>query len=208
MRSRRPGVLLLGFLIFSTGTALAQDKPEVSAGWRDLYIAGSDDEVQGLDVPDAGDGMNIPKGWYFDVAVPFSPMLSIVGDIGGHYKSETAAESVQGVTVTGTAEAKVHTFMGGIRLRGGQNQRVSPFAQVLFGAARGSFDAEGSVSVGGTPFAFDFSESETEAALSLGGGVNLSAGSLGVRLQAEWLKILADDSGNAFRFGVGVVIPF
>ena len=198
MRSRRMGVLLLGFLIFSTGTALAQDRTEVSAGWRDLYIAGSDGE----------DGMNIPKGWYLDVSVPLSPMFSIVGDVGGHYKSESTTEVVQGVSVTGSAEAKVHTFMGGIRLRGSQNPRVSPFAQVLFGAARASFDAEGSANVGGTPFAFDFSESDTEAALSLGGGVNLSAGSLGVRLQAEWLKILAEDSGNAFRFGVGVVIPF
>jgi hypothetical protein len=29
-----------------------------------------------------------------------------------------------------------------------------------------------------------------------------------VRVQAEWLKILADDSGNAFRLGIGLVIPF
>ena len=198
MRSRRLSVLLLGFLLFGATTALAQDKTEVSAGWRDLYISGSDGE----------DGTNIPKGWYLDVSVPLSPMFSIVGDVGGHYKSEATTQVVQGISVTGTADAKIHTFMGGVRLRGGQNPRVSPFAQVLFGAALASFDAEGSVTVGGIPQAFDFSESDTEAALSLGGGVNLSAGSLGVRLQAEWLKILADDSGNAFRFGVGVVIPF
>ena len=136
-------------------------------------------------------------------------MFSAVAEAAGHYDSETAPpDLVPGVNITGTAEANVHTFMGGVRVRGGANPRVRPFAQVLFGVARASVSAEGSVTSGGLTVPFDFSESETEAALSIGGGVNLSAGSLGVRLQGEWLKILADDSGNAFRFGVGLVIPF
>lgn len=195
---RRLATLVLAVLVLASGTATAQDRPEFSAGWRYLYIAGSD----------GSDGTNVPKGWYVDVAVPLSGMLSIVGDVGGHYKSESETITEQGVTVTGTAKANVHTFMGGVRLSGRQNPDLTPFAQVLFGAARASASVEASANVGGVPFEFDFEESDTEAALSLGGGVNLRAGSIDVRLQADWLKILADDSGNAFRFGVGVVIPF
>lgn len=199
---RRLATLVLMVLVVTGGTALAQDRPEVSAGWRLLHISGSDaDDISG----DEDDGVNFPKGWYFDVAVPITPMFSIVGDIGGNYKSETESFTEQGVTFTGTAKANIHTFLGGIRLRAGENPRVSPFAQILFGAARATASVE--ATVGGAPL-IDFEESGTEAAMSLGAGVNLAAGSLGVRVQAEWLKILEDDSGNAFRFGVGIVIPF
>ena len=196
---RRTTAFVIGVLLLTGRTALAQDTVEVSGGWRYLYVAGSGGQ----------DGTNISKGWYADVAVPFNSRFSAVADVAGHYKSEDApADLVPGVNITGTAEASIHTFMGGIRVRGDANPRVSPFAQLLFGVARASVSGEGSVSSGGLTVPFDFSESETEAALSIGGGVNFSAGSLGVRFQGEWLKILVEDSGNAFRFGVGIVIPF
>jgi hypothetical protein len=199
---RRLATLVFGAVVLTGGTALAQDRPHVSAGWRLLHISGSDaEDSTGAD----DDGINLPKGWYVDVAVPITPRLSIVGDIGGNYKSETESFTEQGVTFTGTAKANVHTFLGGIRLRATENPRLSPFAQILFGAARATASVE--ATVGGMPL-IDFEESGTEAAMSLGAGVNLSAGSLGVRVQAEWLKILEDDTGNAFRFGVGIVIPF
>ena len=199
---RRFATLVLGVLVLSGGTALAQDRPEVSAGWRLLHFSGGDAE----DISNTeDDGLNLPKGWYFDVAVPITPMLSIVGDVGGNYKSETVSVTEQGISFEGTAKVNVHTFLGGVRLRATENPRVSPFAQILFGAARASGSVEATVS--GMPL-IDFEESGTEAALSLGAGVTLAAGSLGVRVQAEWLKILEDDSDNAFRFGVGIVIPF
>ena len=200
---RRRAMLVIGVLALTGGTAMAQDRPEVSAGWRLLHLSGSD--VDDISEATEDDGVNLPKGWYFDVAVPITPMFSIVGDIGGNYKSESVSFTEQGITFSGTAKVSLHTFLGGIRLRATENPRVSPFAQLLFGAARGSASVEATVS--GVPL-IDFDESGTEAAMSLGAGVNLNAGSLGVRLQAEWLKILADDSGNAFRFGAGVVIPF
>ena len=196
---RRVTLLVIGALFFTGGTAVAQEKAEVTAGWRHLYIAGSDGE----------DGSNIPKGWYADIAVPFFGRFSAVAEAAGHYKSESAPpDLVPGVSITGTAEASVHTFMGGVRVRGGANPRIRPFAQFLFGVARATVSSEGSVTSGGVTVPFDFSESDSEAALSVGGGANLTAGSYVFRLQAEWLKILADDSGNAFRFGVGFVIPF
>ena len=199
---RRLATLVLGGLVLTSGPALAQDRPEVSAGWRLLHLSGSDPEdISGTE----DDSVNVPKGWYFDVAVPITPMLSIVGDIGGNYKSESESFTEQGVTFTGDADVRVHTFLAGIRLRATENPRVSPFAQILFGAARATASVE--ANVGGVPL-IDFDESSTEAVLSLGAGINLMPGSFGVRVQAEWLKILEDDSGNAFRFGVGIVIPF
>lgn len=199
---RRGAALVLGVLVLTSGTALAQDRPEFSAGWRLLHLSGTDaDDFSGAT---GEDGVNLPKGWYIDVAVPMTPMFSIVGDIGGNYKSESVSFSEQGFTLSGTAKVSLHTFLAGVRLRANDDPRVSPFAQILFGAARGSASVE--ATVGDTPI--DIDESGTEAAISLGAGVNLNAGSIGVRLQAEWLKILADDSGNPFRFGAGVVIPF
>lgn len=199
MRSRRLTILVVGFLLTTAGAALAQDdRPEVSGGYRYLYVAGTE----------GADGTSVPKGWYVDVAYPITPMLSIVGDVGGHYKSESETFTEQGVTITGTAKASIHSFLFGVRLSRRDNPRVTPFGQVLFGAARAAASAEASADVGGVPFEFDFEESDTEAALSVGGGVNVGAGSFVLRFQAEWLKILEEDSGNAFRFGAGVVIPF
>jgi hypothetical protein len=199
---RRLAAVVVAVLALTGGTALAQDRPEVSAGWRLLHISGSEaSDFSGTEV----DGLNLPKGWYFDVAVPITPMLSIVGDVGGNYKSESVNFTEQGIPFSGTAKVSVHTFLGGIRLRATENPRVTPFAQLLFGAARASATVE--ATVGGVPLV-DFEESGIDAAMSLGAGVNLTAGSIGVRLQVEWLKILEDESGNAFRFGAGVVIPF
>ena len=199
MRSRRLTILVSGFLLSTAGAAFAQDaRPEVSGGYRYLYIAGTDD----------ADGTSVARGWYVDVAYPVTPMLSVVGDVGGHYKSESETFTEQGVTITGTAKASVHSFLVGVRLSRRDNPRITPFGQVLFGAARAAASVESTADVGGVPFEFDFDESESEAALSVGGGANVGVRSFVVRLQAEWLKILADDSGNAFRFGAGVVIPF
>jgi hypothetical protein len=196
---RRLTILVTGLMLATAGAALAQDaRRELSGGYRYLYIAGTDD----------ADGTSVPAGWYVDVAYPITPMLSLVGDVGGHYKSESESFVEQGVTITGTAKVSVHSFLGGVRLSQRDNPRVTPFGQVLFGAARASASVEASANVGGVPFDLDFDESETEPALSIGGGANVSAGSFVIRVQGEWLKILADDSGNAFRFGAGVVIPF
>ena len=183
----------------ATGTSLAQGtRGEWSGGWRYLHISGSDGE----------DGTNVPRGWYFDAAWHLNEMFSIVGDVGGNYKSEDVTEVVQGVTVTGEADASVHTFMGGLRVRGSRNPNVVPFAQILFGGARASATVEASATVGGQTFTESFSESDTEGAMSIGGGINLGTPYVAIRLQGEWLKILQEDSGNAWRFAVGVVLPF
>jgi hypothetical protein len=196
---QRLATLAIMWLLLTATSALAQERAEVSGGWRLLHINGSEGE----------DSINVPKGWYVDVAVHMNDTFSIVGDVGGNYKSIEETETFSGVSATARGDVSVHTFMGGVRIRASQNPRLVPFGQVLFGGANGKADLQVTTTVGGqTVTLIDESESSTDAALSVGGGVNVSAGSIGVRAQVDWLKIIEEDSGNAFRFAIGIVIPF
>jgi hypothetical protein len=146
--------------------------------------------------------LNLPLGWYVDVAGNVAPMFAIVGEVSGAYKSETI--SVGTSTVDSTA--RLHTFMGGVRVASRTNPRVVPFGQVLLGAARlsGGVTASGpAVSV------LAVSDADTEFALQIGGGVNVMAsGHVGVRLGADYRRIFISDGGeNEFRLVAGIVIP-
>ena len=180
----RLAVLVIGALLLSSGTVLAQDRGDVSGGYR--YIR--------------SDGVNFAKGWYFDVSGHVTDMFSVVGDVGGTYKTES--ETFAGITAE--ADLKVHTFMGGVRLRASMlTPRVVPFGQVLFGAGK----ASGSATVAGVTL---FDESSTDPVLNLGGGVDVSGGGkVGVRVMAGYLRIFEEGEGsNAFSLSVGAKIGF
>jgi hypothetical protein len=147
--------------------------------------------------------LNLPAGWYVDVAGNVAPMFAVVGEVSGSYKSETIAVGTSSVDAT----VRLHTFMGGVRVAARSNPKVVPFGQVLLGAARlsGGVTASGpAVSV------LAASDADTEFALQVGGGVNLmTSGSFGVRLGADYRRIFISGGGeNEFRLGVGVVVPF
>ena len=91
-------------------------------------------------------------------------MLAIVFEAAGAYKSES--EHVGSTTVDVTA--KLHTFLGGVRIASRANPAVAPFVQVLAGAANASVGGSGSGMV-----TVSVSDSETQFALQAGGGVNL-----------------------------------
>jgi hypothetical protein len=198
-RTLQIAVLVCASLFMAAGTCLAQGtRGEWSGGWRHLYIAGSDGE----------DGTNLPRGWYVDVALHLNDMFSVVGDVGGNYKSEDVDEVFQGISVSGEADASIYTFMGGLRVRASRNPMLSPFAQILFGGIHAGFDVEASSVVNGQTITVSDSDSQSEGAMSIGGGINLGTRWVGIRVQADWLKVFEEDSGNAFRFAVGVVVPF
>ena len=72
-----------------------------------------------------------------------------------------------------------------------------------------SFDAEGSATVGGRTFTVDESESTSDAAVDLGGGVNIGlTDSMRPAPGRQLLQIFEEDAGNGVRFAVGVVFPF
>ncbi|HVG55379.1 MAG TPA: hypothetical protein VM846_13160 [Vicinamibacterales bacterium] len=179
---KRLATLALALLVMSSGTALAQDTGDFSAGYRFLRT----------------DGVNFGTGWYVDVAGHVTEVVSIVGEVAGTYKS--FSETFQGITVE--ADAKLHTFMGGARLRVPvENMSLAPFGQILFGVG----NARGSASSGGV----SFSDSQTDGAMSLSGGVDVNgSGALGLRVMAGWLRDFSEDGGNAFTFSIGAKFGF
>jgi hypothetical protein len=183
---RRLAGLAIGVLFLTGGRALAQDEGDVSGGYRFLRLTGDD-------------ALNINKGWYVDVTGHVTNVLSIVGDVGGSYRSES--ETVGGITAS--ADVSVHTFMGGVKFRASTvSPKAIPFAQVLFGGARGKVNVSG---VG-----LDLSESSTDPIMNISGGVDVSGGApVGVRVQTGWARVFEDGRGtNVFQFSVGAKIGF
>ena len=183
---RRLSLLVIGVLLISGGTALAQDKGDVSGGYRVLRAFGDEAETFG-------------KGWYFDVTGHVTDMVSIVGDVGGSYKSESFTEG--GLSFEGSL--KIHAFQGGVKFRvPTMNTNVTPFAQVLGGGVRSSFKFEaGSISE---------SDSSTDGILTISGGVDVSGmAKIGVRVQAGYFRVFeAGEGTNGFQFSIGAKVGF
>jgi len=156
-----------------------------------------------------GESESMPAGWYFDVAGNLTPMLGIVFQIGGNYKTFEESFTVGGITATATADFKVHEFLGGVRLNLRRpNSPIVPFGQVLVGAINGSVEVTASTTIPGmAPITFNEEDSGTNFGLEAGGGVNFSlTDAFGLRVGADYLRAFEDEAGaNLFRFHVGVV---
>jgi opacity protein-like surface antigen len=201
MHRLRLHLLALGFaiLVVAAAPAFAQTVPkvELSGGYQFLNFS-----VE-------GEGESMPVGWYFDVAGNLTPMLGIVFQMGGNYKSIDESVTVGGITVAAEADLKVHEFLGGVRLNLRSDSPIVPFAQVLAGAINGSADVTASTTIPGMPpITIDDEASGTNFALQVGGGVNFTlSDAVGLRVGADYLRAFEEDAGaNLFRFAVGVVI--
>ncbi len=117
--------------------------------------------------------------------------LSVVGEVGGNYKSVT----IEGVDV----RLSVHTFLGGVRFASRSNPKTVPFGQVLVGVAR----AGGSTDVFGTTV----SNSQNAFAFQPGAGVDvLISGNTGIRIQGDYRLVRSNGAnGSEFRIAAGVV---
>ena len=93
---RRVTALVIGSLLLVTGTALAQDRGDISGGYRYLR----------------SEGESVSKGFYVDVTGHLTNVFSIVGEVGGSYKSES--ETAFGITAE--ASGRIHTFAAGVKL--------------------------------------------------------------------------------------------
>jgi len=163
--------------------AAAQDAPKGELSGGYHFFSGKGEG-------DDEDWENFAKGWYVDVAGNLTNSVGIVGQVSGNYKHFD----------DGDFDFNIHTFMGG--LRGSSQGPVRAFGQVLLGAA--NLKASDNID----------SVSETDFAIQLGGGVNvMGSGNVGLRVGADYVRILAKDDGelssgedvNGFRFVVGVV---
>jgi hypothetical protein len=180
---RRHSGLVIGILLLASGTALAQDKGDISGGYRYLR----------------SEGESIKKGFYFDVTGHVTDTFSIVGEVGGSYLTES--ETFGGVTAEATGT--IHTFAAGVKLRASKvSPNAVPFAQILFGGGKASVEAK----VAGVTL---IDESSSDPIMHLSGGVDVSGGGpVGVRVQVGWLRVFEDDASNIFTFSVGAKIGF
>lgn len=157
---------------------MAQDAPkvDVSGGYSYLHV-GDSDELE-----------HVPAGWYADVVGNLTPMLGIVGQVTGNYKS------------VDDVNFKFHSFAAGARVSGNAGT-VTPFGQVLVGLGRATFNTD----LGGALPA-DISDSSTDPVLTLGAGVTIkSGGAIGVRIGGDYVRLFTEDEGtNLFRVNVGI----
>jgi opacity protein-like surface antigen len=151
---------------------------------------------------------SIPKGWYFEAAGNLTPMLGLVFQVGGNYKTFEESVTVGGGTFTAEVDLDVYQFLGGVRLNVRNNPRLVPYGQVLLGAINGSVELTTTSTIPGIP-AFSEEDSSTNFGVVFGGGVKFGvAENTGIRFGVDYLRIFAEDEGegsNVFRFHVGVV---
>ena len=171
--------LVAALLGASSAPAYAQDLPaaEVAGGWNFISVSQA-----GFDTETA------PAGWFAEVSGNVNRLWSVVGTVGGNYKT------IFGETL------KVHAMLGGVRLSRRGSSSAVPFAQVLYGA--------GSFSGGGF--------SGTHSGLDIGGGVNVRVRpGVAIRAGADYLRVFSKgetehdtlENVNVFRLTVGVAVP-
>jgi hypothetical protein len=172
--------VLAALVLAVTQTVWAQDAPkaELAAGYNMLRPTGEGSEA-------------LPAGWFGEIAGNVTRTLAIVGQLTANYKGMSS----EGIDV----DTSIMTFGGGVRVSGRSSGAV-PFGQVLFGIAR----SRASSSVAG----IDISDSTNNGLIQVGAGVNLMPeAAIGLRVGGDYLRVLGDEGGNAFRFAVGIVIP-
>lgn len=179
--------------------AAAQTFPrtEISGGYQFVTFSVEDESE------------SIPKGWYFEVAGNLNPMLGLVFQVGGNYKTFEESVTVGGGTFTAEADLDVYQFLGGVRVNARNNPRLVPYGHLLAGGINAAIELTTTSTIPGIP-AFSEEDSSTNFGVLFGGGVNFGVTDrTGIRFGVDYLRIFAEDEGdgsNVFRFHVGVVI--
>jgi hypothetical protein len=163
-------LLAVAFAMTVLASPSAEAQANVSAGYQFGHVSAD------------GFGENYPGGWYVDASAVVLPMVAVVGQVGGIYKS------VDGVT------AHAYDFLGGVRVLATAVPRVTPFAQVLVGG----------VNAGGG------GSSSNAFSLELGGGLDFKAvPGIGLRIGVDYRRDFysASDGGadNVVAVVLGVV---
>lgn len=174
-------VCALAVFFLVTGVAAprqaAAQGVDAAVGWSFLHDNSlADTELSG----------NMPKGIFASLGVGVGPWLSLVGEVASNRKTfeEAGAE----------LELKIDFYGAGVRFNG-RTGRARPYAQVLFGAARGRVSALG------------LDESGSEFAWQPGAGVDAYfSRNVGLRFGVNGRFIQAEgDSASEVQVIVGVV---
>jgi hypothetical protein len=129
---------------------------------------------------------NLPKGIFASLGIGLSPSLALVGEVASNRKTFDDLGS--------DVDLKVDFYGAGVRFNG-HSGRAKPYAQVLFGAARGRVSAVG------------LSESGSEFAWQPGAGVDAYfSRSVGLRFGVNGRFIQAEgETAKEFQVVVGLV---
>jgi opacity protein-like surface antigen len=189
------GICLAALSVAVPASAQSVPKTEISAGYQFVTFSVDEDNNESM-----------PKGWYFDVTGNLNPMIGVIFQVGGNYKTFEESVTIGGGTFTAAADLKVHEFLGGLRLNARDNPKLVPYGQILAGAINGSIEVSTTTTIPGIP-TFSEEDSQTHFALVFGGGVNFGVSdNTGIRFGVDYLRIFEEDAGsNVFRFQVGVV---
>jgi opacity protein-like surface antigen len=156
------------------------------------------------------DGGRSLHGWNASIAGNVSSWFGLVGDFSGHYGAQSLRTEFPLPGSPGTISAKsdgnssLHLQLFGPRFSYRSNERVTPFAHALLGAARLSTRA--TVSVG--DLSTDISLANIGFAAALGGGLDLKlTESIALRLiQADYLLThFGGSTQKSARLSVGLV---
>ena len=168
--------LLLILLAVSPASAQGKSKADIGVSWALLYES----------------DLTLPVGWVAAFAGHITNGLSIVGEVGGNYKSV----NVSGVSV----DVSEHSFLGGVRFGSGGNAKVRPFVQALVGYSR--------IAGGGSVSGFNVGVSVNALTFQPGGGVDVQVSpKVAVRMQADYRLLTQADLGTGWqvRLAAGVV---
>jgi len=202
------------------GVAAAQDFPkaEIFAGYDLLRVGGSDIDslTSGLEDYYLPSGLNISssklfkQGFDASVAFNMNAYLGIEANIlynrGDLVK---ISGTVDGAAVDGKFKTTDFAFMAGPRFTYRKNEKVTPFAHVLFGVNRVNINP--SITVDGEDFGSelaDFEVSDRGFAMAFGGGIDVNVNkAFAIRLiQADYFMAKHEDATlNNINFAFGVV---
>jgi hypothetical protein len=192
------GVTVLSVLFAGVAApALAQAPPnaEVAAGYQFLR----------------GDGENLKKGWFAEIAVNMPKIVSLVGQVSGSHMSLSETMTVGTSTISANGSASLYEFLGGVRFSSRKQAKAVPFAQVLAGGVRAGAKATATLNSGGVSSTQSVNESDTEFGVQAGGGFNFYPGQrVGVRVGFDYIRVFHKGNvgaTNFFRFTAGAVIP-
>jgi hypothetical protein len=171
---------IAGFLAI-TGVAAPRSAAAQGVDFAVGYSFLHDSELADTDVSG-----NLPRGIFASLGIGVSPWIALVGEVASNRRTfDDFGEDV---------ELKVDFYGGGLRFNG-RSGRAKPYAQVLFGAARGRISAAG------------LSESGSEFAWQPGAGVDAYfSRSVGLRFGVNGRFIQTEEvTAKQFQVVVGLV---
>ena len=212
-------LLGVGFLVWSTGVALAQGgrtneypKFEFFAGYSALGDANSRGISFGNSASTSGDYSTF-TGFELSMIRNFNKHFGIKGDFSAHFNNERANLPVTVCTPTCTTatqdnqlKTRLYDFLAGPEIKARNHTRFTPFAYALAGVAR----TNASFTTSGPTINFHLEKSDTSFAMALGGGLDIRATNrMSFRGSMDYNPVFANDplngTRNLIRLSLGVL---